>query len=307
MAGKVDRADKGVSRKQPRKTVSSPPDADVGAEPIEPSQWEAGLAGVELPGMEVEHRGSTVRVAPRAQECQFHERKWEQPKVPSSAHGDVHSSDAQGRRRDLKDLVPSTLCHERTPWCIPYPVAIMADWVDRGIVEQSHLPENIQGPRRLAHQAEGRRAVSQDRSTRGLLQGLLAHSQVLLETLWIQEVDPAVVPAVARHLMTGFVDCPYQPGVGPSDLAHNEECGKDLPLGEQLEDPLCHPVHPLTVFPSQYGINLQPHRSLDAVVFLNVEAQNDRGRIRAVRQEQRMLRSWHGRDGASIHPRSLQC
>ena len=160
-----------------------------------------------------------------AQKCQFHERKWEQPKVPSSTHGDVHSSDAQGRWRNLKDLVPSTLCHEQTPWCIRYPVAIMADRVDRGIVEQSHLSENIQRPCRLANQAEGRRAVSQDSRTGGLLQGLLAHSQVLLETLWIQEVDPAVVPAVARHLMTGFVDCPYQPGVGLSDLAHNEECG----------------------------------------------------------------------------------
>jgi hypothetical protein len=72
LPGKVDRADEGVSPQQSRQPVSSPPDADVGAEPIEPSQWEAGLAGVELPGMEVEHRGSTVRVAPRAQECQFH-------------------------------------------------------------------------------------------------------------------------------------------------------------------------------------------------------------------------------------------
>jgi len=50
LPGKVDRADEGVSPQQSRQPVSSPPDADVGAEPIEPSQWQAGLAGVPRHG-----------------------------------------------------------------------------------------------------------------------------------------------------------------------------------------------------------------------------------------------------------------
>ena len=58
------------------------------------------------------------------------------------------------------------------------------------------------------------------------------------------------------------------------NLAYDEERGRNEPLRELFEDPSCHQEHPSAVFASEHGREHQPGRRLDAVVLLDVEAEN---------------------------------
>ncbi len=63
----------------------------------------------------------------------------------------------------------------------------------------------------------------------------------------------------------------------PGDLTDDKEGNPRLRLGEQVQQPVCRGVEPLAVMGLHAGVGVKSRRRLDAVVFFDVEAQNDLG------------------------------
>ena len=171
------------------------------------------------------------------------------------------------------------LCQKRPSRCVRDAIAIMVHGIDGRVVEQADLRQDIKCPGRLLDKAERGRPVPNDRSAAGLLEGVLALAHVFPERFRGHDVNAAVVPTVARHLMSRLVDGANQLGVIMGDLADDEERGRDVPLRELLEDPTYHPAHASVVIVLQRGCHLQTGRRLDAVVLLDVEAENGGDRV----------------------------
>ena len=132
----------------------------------------------------------------------------------------------------------------------------MVHGIDGRVVEQADLRQDIQRPGRLLDKAERGRPVSHDRRAAGLLEGVLALSHVFPERFRSHGMNTAVIPSVARHLVSRLVDGANQPRLIMGDLADDEERGRDVPLRELLEDPICHPAHPPAVIALKRGCHL---------------------------------------------------
>src|SRR5947209_9708582 len=110
--------------------------------------------------MEVEHRDRRLSLATYLVQGLLHQEQREEAKVAATTHRQFQPEQVEPDRRQFEDLMPKT---NRTEWPargVRDPVAIMAHRVDRRIIAQAVLGENIEGPRRLADNAERRRSIA---------------------------------------------------------------------------------------------------------------------------------------------------
>ena len=85
-----------------------------------------------------------------------------------------------------------------------------------------------------------------------------------------------MVPAVAGHLVPRAVDGADQPGIAPGDRPQDEEGGPDVVTGQLVQQPVGRGGDPPVVVGLEGGVDVQPGGRLDAVVLLDVEAEDDR-------------------------------
>jgi hypothetical protein len=64
------------------------------------------------------------------------------------------------------------------------------------------------------------------------------------------------------------------------DLANDEKSGSDAFLLQLLEEPISHADHSVAVIVLDIGIHVQSRRRLDSVVFLDIETDDGRERVK---------------------------
>ena len=113
-------------------------------------------------------------------------------------------------------------CARKGAGCLVYAVAIMSDRINRRVIKQPCLDEDVDRPRCLADDAEGRRTIARDWLAGNLLQLVLTSTQVFQERRWGEAMHPFMVPSVAGNFVTGTMDFPNQPRLS-RDIADHEE------------------------------------------------------------------------------------
>ena len=79
------------------------------------------------------------------------------------------------------------------------------------------------------------------------LENLLAQPQIVAKRLRVQQMQPPVVPAMARDLVAGVVNGSDQPRVLLRNATDNKKRRPNLPLMEEFEEPLGRDFHALVV------------------------------------------------------------
>src|SRR5262245_48194039 len=110
--------------------------------------------------------------------------------------------------------------------------------IDRRVVAEAVLGEDIEGPCSLADDAERRRPVADDRLANDLLQGVLALANVVVELGRRQVVNALMVPAVAGDLVASEADGADEIGLLASELADKEEGGALIVPLKLIENPV---------------------------------------------------------------------
>src|SRR5579859_1154881 len=119
---------------------------------------------------------------------------------------------------------------KRRAWSGGNSVAIVADGINRRIVSETRFGQDVKGPGRLPHDAEGRRPVADDLLAGCLLESVLAEAQIITEASRRMAVNALVVPAMTGDLVAGAANGADQIGVVLGNLADDEKRGLDAAL-----------------------------------------------------------------------------
>src|SRR5581483_58147 len=114
-------------------------------------------------------------------------------------------------------------------------VTIMGDWINAGVVSETALSENIEGPERLASNGIAGSAVEQGRHSGGIADSLDGLNGVGAELLRREIVYQAMSEAMTSDLMAPCDNFSNQAGVSMGDPTEHEEGTFDGVLIQQIQ------------------------------------------------------------------------
>src|SRR4029077_10010528 len=154
-----------------------------------PAAFETGLAGIELPGLEIIPHGLAV-IAPQTAHRPARISHRQETQITTAAEGQVPSSEAHGGHGDLKDFQAGgereSLDKARE---FRETVKIMTNRENAGIVEKSFLRENVEGPEAVAHNREGGSTIADDLYAGSVLDEPARAAQIFAKFLRTQRED----------------------------------------------------------------------------------------------------------------------
>jgi hypothetical protein len=275
---------------------------------VERRGLDSGMAGVQLPGMEIDDGrlagGVRVPNPPSRQPVRKH------AKVSPAADRQVLSQDPN-RGHGKFPKTPSDLI--RMSRRIRDAVNVMDYREDARIVNESEGLQDFDGPQRALRYRERGGPESQDFRACDPLDDVQRSPEVLGKLLWGLLVDDLMGIPVAADIMPGGLDFLDDAGRLLGDPSQDEEGGLDLVSGQQLEnlqgavvDP---PLVTAPILATDYRL-----KSLDMVIVLDIDRKRVKDligpvRVRAgVRQRNRLGlsgsgRAIHGHCSASLRDR----
>lgn len=174
---------------------------------VKGGEGHLGHLGIELPGMEVEHRGSALGRG--LSQSFLHQPERQQSEIPASGHRQFAATGQRpSQRRDLQQPggVRITTDHERSIRCRRYAVPGVADRENRGVVSKTGFDQYIDSPRGLRDHTKRRGTISQYRLAGLVFEEVFAFKKVLAEAIGVETVEAVVSRSVAGDFVTGIGD-----------------------------------------------------------------------------------------------------